>query len=675
MNKLNFSSVLPLEMGQPSKPNTTKKKKRPLNRYEIARNQSESLNQADYSDSGEFDLPEYDQSQAAASSSFMTLPPYSPRDYELDNNYDSDFEMKSAGAFSNQSDENDEDDEEYFSAEDDDDYDDDLDEADEFLDDMEEEDVSEDEDEERDSTFYPNEFERKLASRKIIPVVFGFYIICMDIFLQNLPASFQCECGRDIRLYKDTLCSHGLVHKFYWLCTSPSCHRVHREFYSSSKNAQGLFEINFRFFLGTRVIGAGMAACRQLCTLMGFEAPLAQKNLKPYKEAVLKALKVTALESLKKAAAEAKSFGTLNGAKCILAAFDGSWQRRGFHSRNGIVTAADPNSNKILDVCVYSKYCNKCRGESARQTGCDCNFNSEKSSGSMEVHGVKEMFRRSVRLFGTVYKYYLGDGDTKGYKEVVQDKPYGEHFEIEKKDCVNHYCKKFKRLCSTYIRKLKEGDGKKKKKIVVGGKGKITEKYIDRLQSYFGNAIRQNLDDLDAMRNAIMATYYHHISTDKKPQHHLCPMDSWCQYNQSDRPANFKHNHRVPVDCFIHMKDFYESLCSAPSLENLKHAMTQNVIESFNSKVWSRAPKRVYLGLDSLKLAVFDSIICHNEGYLSRTQIFEELGFTPGPYTTLGLQKMDADRIRNKEKPKHYKGAQKFDSTTRNDYLYGGYHS
>lgn len=43
-------------------------------------------------------------------------------------------------------------------------------------------------------------------------------------------------------------------------------------------------------------------------------------------------------------------------------------------------------------------------------------------------------------MLNVIYKTYLGDEDSKGYKAVVDDKPYGTEFEIEKKDCMNEKC-------------------------------------------------------------------------------------------------------------------------------------------------------------------------------------------------------------------------------------------
>ena len=42
----------------------------------------------------------------------------------------------------------------------------------------------------------------------------------------------------------------------------------------------------------------------------------------------------------------------------------------------------------------------------------------------------------------------------------------------------------------------------------IGGKGRLTDKVIDKLQVYYGKAIRQNTHSVDAMQNAIMAIWH-----------------------------------------------------------------------------------------------------------------------------------------------------------------------
>ena len=53
-------------------------------------------------------------------------------------------------------------------------------------------------------------------------------------------------------------------------------------------------------------------------------------------------------------------------------------------------------------------------------------------------------------------------------------------------------------------KKLKDGLG-------AGGKGRLTDAFIDKLQNYYGPAIRNNIGNLTEIENSIWAIYYHSI--------------------------------------------------------------------------------------------------------------------------------------------------------------------
>ena len=59
-------------------------------------------------------------------------------------------------------------------------------------------------------------------------------------------------------------------------------------------------------------------------------------------------------------------------------------------------------------------------------------------------------------------------------------------------------------------------DGKK-----LGGIGRLNEKFINRIQNYYGLAIRQNTDSLINMRKAV-ATVLYHCSEAATPTHGTC---------------------------------------------------------------------------------------------------------------------------------------------------------
>ncbi|GFU52661.1 uncharacterized protein TNCV_3893201 [Trichonephila clavipes] len=155
---------------------------------------------------------------------------------------------------------------------------------------------------------------------------------------------------------------------------------------------------------------------------------------------------------------------------------DGSWQKRGFSSKNGLVTVTSVDTGKVIDVEVFSKHC-ICPNKTKHLQNCKRNF--EGYSGKMEVAGALSIFQRSQSLYNVRYTKYLGDGDSKAFTSIVENKVYGDHCSVEKLECIGHVMKKngtrLRRL-KTKMRSQKLSDGKP-----LFGRNRLTEAEIDRL--------------------------------------------------------------------------------------------------------------------------------------------------------------------------------------------------
>ena len=108
---------------------------------------------------------------------------------------------------------------------------------------------------------------------------------------------------------------------------------------------------------------------------------------------------------------------------------------------------------------------------------------------------MKRIFDRSEERHKLQYTEYYGDGDSKGFNGV--ENTYMDNgLKVVKKECLGHVQKRV----GTALRKLK------KEKKGTGGKGKLTDRMIDRLQNYYGRAIRSDVGNLSKMKNAIYAS-------------------------------------------------------------------------------------------------------------------------------------------------------------------------
>ncbi|GFT04692.1 uncharacterized protein TNCV_334411 [Trichonephila clavipes] len=168
----------------------------------------------------------------------------------------------------------------------------------------------------------------------------------------------------------------------------------------------------------------------------------------------------------------------------------------------------------------------------------------------------------------TVIGAETGDGDTKTFNALSENKPYGDDHLIQKIECIGHVQKRL----GTRLRKLKLVYSKKKLSDgkTIGGKAgppaaltgestklpfvfeAVREIYrsifgvasfkkvdrfrseiqlaghpvrglIDKLAHYYDNAIRCNSTSVKEMRKAIWAVWGHSCSTDDEPMHWFCP--------------------------------------------------------------------------------------------------------------------------------------------------------
>ena len=66
-------------------------------------------------------------------------------------------------------------------------------------------------------------------------------------------------------------------------------------------------------------------------------------------------------------------------------------------------------------------------------------------------------------------------------------------------------------------------------------KSQLTDNIIDKLQNYFGIALRSNTGDFKKMQEAILASLFHIASSESEDDHwRYCSKstNSWCQYQR-----------------------------------------------------------------------------------------------------------------------------------------------
>ena len=114
---------------------------------------------------------------------------------------------------------------------------------------------------------------------------------------------------------------------------------------------------------------------------------------------------------------------------------DGTSQKRGYSSLNGVVTLISSMVRKCLDFHVLSEKCRSCEVWSTGEghpkyeewkVKHSYQANHSKSSGLMEIVGAIEMLHRSKEEHKLRYTTYLGGGDPSSFQEALKSAPYGK---------------------------------------------------------------------------------------------------------------------------------------------------------------------------------------------------------------------------------------------------------
>ena len=188
----------------------------------------------------------------------------------------------------------------------------------------------------------------------------------------------------------------------------------------------------------------------------------------------------------------------------------------------------------------------------------------------MESEGVRRLWERSEARLGLRYTEVICNGDSKAYATVCDSQPY-PGIQVVKHECVGHVQKRV----GKHLRDLKKD---KTVKYADGTRPifnrRLTDANIDKLQRYYGNAIRENVGDSKAMIDACWAVFYHSCSTDENPRHHYCPggKESWCHYNRAlaeGRVPSHSKPPRIPPDLVEFVGDCWTKLCRSRLAEAL----------------------------------------------------------------------------------------------------------
>jgi hypothetical protein len=383
---------------------------------------------------------------------------------------------------------------------------------------------------------------------------------------------------------------------------------------------------------------------------MNLPKPMTKNNFEKLIKVIATAVKTVAEQTMINAANKLQKTAMTLTDICV--SCDGTWHKRGYSSLNGVFSVISTVSGKVLDVEVMSRYCKGCSITQGLQKSDPtayaqwknshiCKYNYQGSAGGMESEGAKRVFQRSIDNRRLRYIQYLGDGDSKSYMNVKNTYP---DIEIEKLECVGHYQKRVGTRLRT-LKKIEKG---------LGGRGRLTDATIDRLQNFVGVAIRQNVGKLKEMRAGVLASLFH-VASSKNNNLHFphCPTgaDSWCKYNADkiNKTTTYKPGPGLPMDVIMKVRPIFEDLSKDSELQKCLHGKTQNANESFNGMIWDRIPKQTFVSLTQLEIGVYDAVANFNIGAKASIDILKQLDMEPGFHMIAGCKASNDERLRKAE--------------------------
>ena len=439
----------------------------------------------------------------------------------------------------------------------------------------------------------------------------------------------------------------------------------------------GPYDVNVRAVHAASSQGLGHSGLTQFCASMDFPKPL---HHKPYNN-IMKNLSKEAEDLAEKKMIDAASRlieitkqeepedveRLADGAVIakVAVTIDGTWQRRGHSSKNGVVFIISVRTGEVLDYVVKTKHCHECLSHQDDDKNSNefkewqsnhkgnCCINHEGSSDSMETQGAVEMFLRSVERRKLKYTTFVGDGDTDCFGHVKEEvnRIYGDAYVVCKEECVGHVQKRLGSALRRYKNtkkgaKLSDGKG-------VSGPGRLTDKLMDKMQNFFGQAIRNNSNEKEKMTNDIWAIMKHMVCEDGvtlAKQHENCPKSesSWCKF-WSNR-QEYDDSKRLPAPFFSELKPIFDRLSKDELLDRCLMGLTQNQNESINSILWSKCPKRKFCGRHKLVLGAAETVCHFNTGCASVAELLQECNVAVGSNSRHILESIDHKRIRQAAK-------------------------
>ena len=99
----------------------------------------------------------------------------------------------------------------------------------------------------------------------------------------------------------------------------------------------------------------------------------------------------------------------------------------------------------------------------------------------------------------------------------------------------------------------------------------LTDSVINKLQNYYGMAIRSNVNDLQRMKSTVAAVLFHVAPTDAKPWPDQCPDGADIKKDISLGANECVHGKGLSLEIIKHVKPIFQDLQNDTPLSECLH--------------------------------------------------------------------------------------------------------
>ena len=409
-------------------------------------------------------------------------------------------------------------------------------------------------------------------------------------------------------------------------------------------------DVNNRCVLGLRSAGGGHSMLQSICESLdmpSMSSATFYRSQHEIKERIASDddWKRTVASAIREAHLGVGNMPGTDGILNISVSYDGTWQKRGYHSHNGVGVVIDVLTGLVLDFEVLSNTCRTCTQMKDKLT-CEefeewskghnlkkqCEKNHEGSAAMMEVRAAEILWQRSIEVFGMRYVTVISDGDSKSFNNLSSLNVYGDEHPIEKEECINHVSK---RLLSGLKSFVKE---KTSKGIVVSGRNRLTLNKMIYFQGLYRNAIAKS-ENVEEMNRRINGILFHSMSTKDDHCHRLCDRgeSSFCYHQRAiakgEVPVVPSTHEPLPKDIGMALMPLFKKLSNPELLKRCTKQQTQNANESFNNILWSKCSKSNFCDRSTIEFGAVLAARQYNEGPMATARLMTSVGIEPGLFT------------------------------------------